>query len=339
MVMDMRLKAFLGSALILMGGTPVAQANDSDPIVIAHRGASGYRPEHTLMAYRMGIEMGADYIEPDLVLTKDGMLVARHDVYLSDSTDVADHPEFADRRRDVRGKTDWWVFDFTFAELQTLRARQARPTRGTGYDGQEAIPTIEDIIALVEAERGDATVGLYIEMKHPVDYQAMGLDPTAALLKVFEVTKEKGIPVYFQCFSGDYLQQVAPHTSVPLIWLIEGKEDPATGRYTLDEPLDRYGDILAGIGPYKVLLMDEAGGSTGVVEAAHALGYKVHPWTFRADQVGDGFPDMESELSRYWVLGVDGVFSDHADIAVNSRDAFIKERAAGEVLGEGPGER
>lgn len=328
--MDMRLKAFFSLVLILAGGAPMACASDSDLIVIAHRGASGYRPEHTLMAYRMGIEMGADYIEPDLVLTKDGKLVARHDVYLSDSTDVADHPEFADRRREFHGKTDWWVFDFTFAELRTLKAVQARPARGTGYDGQETIPTIEDIIALVEAERGDSTVGLYIEMKHPMDYKAMGLDPTAALMRVFKATSEKGIPVYFQCFSGEYLKEIAPHANVPLIWLVEGVEDPGTGQQVLDEPLDQYGDILAGIGPYKKLLIDSEGKSTGVIEAAHALGYKVHPWTFRADQVGEGFADVESELSLYWLLGVDGVFSDHADVALGSRNAYLKKRAAGE---------
>ncbi len=321
--MNMRLKAFFSLILILAGGAPMANANESDPIVIAHRGASGYRPEHTLMAYRMGIAMGADYIEPDLVLTKDGKLVARHDVYLSDSTDVANHPEFADRRREFHGKTDWWVFDFTFEELRTLKAVQARPTRGTDYDGRETIPTIEEIISLVEAERGDTTVGLYIEMKHPMEYKALGLDPTEALLRVFETTQGKGIPIYFQCFSGEYLKEIAPRTSVPLIWLMEGVQDAETGQQVLEEPLGKYGDILAGIGPYKLLLADREGHSTGVIEAAHALGYKVHPWTFRADQVGDGFNDVESELSLYWTLGVDGVFSDHADIAIRSRNAHV----------------
>lgn len=328
--MNMSLKAFFGLALILAGGAPMACASDSDPIVIAHRGASGYRPEHTLMAYRMGIEMGADYIEPDLVLTKDGKLVARHDVYLSDSTNVADHPEFADRRRELHGKSDWWVFDFTLKELRTLKAVQARPTRGTDYDGMETIPTIEEIMTLVEAERGDATVGLYIEMKHPMEYKALGLDPTEALLRVFKAANEKDIPVYFQCFSGDYLKEIAPQTSVPLIWLIEGVVDAETGQQVLEEPIGKYGDILAGIGPYKLLLADQKRRSTGVTEAAHALGYKVHPWTFRADQVGEGFQDMESELSLYWSLGVDGVFSDHADIAIKSRNAHLKKAKAEE---------
>jgi len=331
MIMELRLKAFFGLILMATGGMTMVHAGDADPIVIAHRGASGYRPEHTLMAYRMGIEMGADYIEPDLVMTKDGKLVARHDVYLSDSTDVADHPEFADRRREIRGKTDWWVFDFTLSELRTLKARQARPTRGTGYDGVEVVPTIEEIIALVESERGDSQVGLYIEMKHPLDYKAMGLDPTPALLDVFRRAQDSGIPVYFQCFSGEYLVEVAPHTSVPLIWLIEGAEDPSTGRYRLDVPLDKYGNIIAGIGPYKQLLMDGDGKSTGVVEEAHRLGYKVHPWTFRADQVGDGFADMEAELDAYWSLGIDGAFSDHADVALRSRDGFLRKQAGQEA--------
>lgn len=302
---------------------PQAEASEDEPIVIAHRGASGYRPEHTLMAYNVGIEQGSDYIEPDLVMTKDGHLVARHDVYLSSTTDVASHQEFADRKRTLFGKEDWFVFDFTLAELKTLKAKQPWPSRGAVFDGIETISTIDEIIDFVAAERGDRNVGLYIEMKHPGEFKGMGLDPTEALLKAFAKIESLGIPIYFQCFDGDYLKDLAPRTSVPLIWLIEGAENPATGRYELDVPLDRYAGDIAGVGLYKVLVLDSNGRDSGVVAAAHDLGLKVHLWTIRNDRVGAGYDNVRSELKALWSLDIDGVFADFPDTAVQSRDSFM----------------
>lgn len=310
------------TALSLMEA-PNVIAEDDKPIVIAHRGASGYRPEHTLMAYELGIEQGAEYVEPDLVMTKDGHLVARHDAYLSTTTDVADHPEFADRKRTLFGKEDWFVFDFTLAELKTLKAKQPWPTRGEVFDGIETISTIDEIIDFVASKRGSRTVGLYIEMKHPGHFRDMGLDPTDALLKAFEKIKKLGIPLYFQCFDGDYLQSLASQTDVPLIWLIEGKEYPETGWYELDVPLDRYGDDIAGVGLYKALVTDGNGRDNGVIAAAHKLGLKVHLWTIRNDRVAPLFSSVRSELKALWALGVDGVFADFPDTAVQSRDSFL----------------
>lgn len=302
---------------------PEVGASEDQPIVIAHRGASGYRPEHTLMAYKVGIEQGADYVEPDLVLTKDGHLVARHDVYLSSTTDVADHPEFADRKRTLFGKEDWFVFDFSLAELKSLKAKQPWSSRGTMFDGIEAISTIDEIIDFVAAERGDRNVGLYIEMKHPSEFKAMGLDPTEALLTAFSKIENLGIPLYFQCFDGEYLKALAPRTPVPLIWLIEGAENPTTGRYELDVPLDRYSGGIAGVGLYKALVLDANGRDNGVVAAAHNLGLKVHLWTIRNDRVAAGYDNVRSELKALWSLDVDGVFADFPDTAVQSRDSFM----------------
>lgn len=296
------------------------------PIVIAHRGASGYAPEHTLMAYKLGIEQGADYIEPDLVMTKDGHLVARHDAYLSDSTDVAERPEFADRKRTLRGKEDWWTFDFTLAEIRSLKARQARPkSRSTEHDGQLGIPTIDEIVDFTVASRGDRPVGLYVEMKHPEEFIALGLDPTEALVDFFGRARKAGIPVYFQCFSGPYLERIATESNVPLIWLIEGQPE-ADGGQTLDVELGQYGTRLAGVGLYKNLLMTPDKRSTGVLQAAHSLGYKVHIWTMRDDQVGTGYDTIDSEMQAFWHLGVDGVFTDFPDTGVKTRAVFLADQ-------------
>ena len=305
-------------------------AQDDKPIVIAHRGASGYRPEHTMMGYRMALAQGADYIEPDLVMSKDGHLLIRHDIYLSSSTDVAAHPEFADRKRVIEGHEDWFVFDFTLAELKTLRARQPRPERGTMFDGVETIPTFDEAIAWILAEKANgATAGLYIEMKRPAMFIEAGLDPTAKLLAGFKKLTDAGIPVYFQCFEGDYLVKFRGKTKAQLIWLIEGREDATTGHATLDVPLGLYGDKIDGVGLYKALLFDERGNPNDVVEQAHDLGLKVHLWTLRNDQVPKMFGSVEEELKTLFGLGIDGVFADFPDTAVQSRNSV-------QLLGAGP---
>ena len=163
-------------------------AVEAAPIVIAHRGASGTLPEHTLEAYQLAIVQGADFIEPDLVMTKDGVLVARHDPWLSDSTDVADHPEFADRKTTVtdpggRNITDWFAWDFTLEEIKTLRARQTRTTRDLSFDDQYEIPTFEEILNLVgmtnherKPETPQGYLGVYPELKWPTAHESRGLD-------------------------------------------------------------------------------------------------------------------------------------------------------------------
>jgi glycerophosphoryl diester phosphodiesterase len=177
---------YLGLAiLVLMNGVYMdVLANDEQPIVIAHRGASGYLPEHTLEAYKLGIEQGADYIEPDLVLTKDGHFVARHDIYLSTTTDIEGRPEFANRKRTINDKEDWYVFDFTLAELKTLFAKQPWEGRDQSHNGKYRIPTFEEIFALVTAHNSnnEKKVGLYPEMKQPSVFKANGLDALTQIL-------------------------------------------------------------------------------------------------------------------------------------------------------------
>src|SRR5215213_9253173 len=158
-------------------------------IVVAHRGASGYLPEHTLEGYTLAIEMGADFVEPDLVVTKDGVLVARHEPMLSGTTDVANRPEFASRKttRKVDGvdTTDWFAGDFTLAEIKQLRAKQAMADRDQSKNGQFAIPTLQEVIDLAKAEsaRLNRTVGIYPETKHPLFHAAIGLPLEDGLLE------------------------------------------------------------------------------------------------------------------------------------------------------------
>jgi glycerophosphoryl diester phosphodiesterase len=163
------------TALARPGGAP---RGDAEPVVIGHRGASAYRPEHTLASYRLAIAMGADFIEPDLVSTRDHELVARHENDIAATTDVAAHPEFADRRTtkviDGVSLTGWFAEDFTLAELRTLRAKERLPElrpANTAFDGLERIPTFQEVIDLARSEG----VGLYPETKHPTYFDGLGL--------------------------------------------------------------------------------------------------------------------------------------------------------------------
>ncbi|MCJ9428984.1 glycerophosphodiester phosphodiesterase family protein [Kordiimonas marina] len=306
-----------------MNQQAVAEAPLDGPIVIAHRGASGYRPEHTLMGYKLALEMGADYIEPDLVMTKDGHLVVRHDIYLSDSTNVAEVPAFASRKRTFEGRTDWFVFDFTLAELRTLKTRQPRPARGTDYDGIEPVPTFDEVIDFIlKAHKEGYKAGLYIEMKSPQMFTGRGLDPTKALTAGFKRLSDAGIPLYFQCFDSAFLMHMKDRIKAPLIWLIEGHEDEKTGAYVLDAPLDVMAGKIDGVGPYKRLLLDARGKPNDFVKRAHKLGLLVHIWTIRDDDVGAGFASSRQELKLFYSMGVDGVFTDFADTAIDVRNSM-----------------
>jgi glycerophosphoryl diester phosphodiesterase len=271
------------------------------PIVIAHRGASGYRPEHTLAAYELGARQGADYIEPDLVATSDGELVARHENEISGTTDVAAHPEFADRRttKVIDGKRyeGWFTEDFTLAELKTLRAREriadVRPANAE-HDGRYEIPTFAEVLELA-ARLG---VGVYPETKHPAYHRGLGLELEPRLV---EALRGAAVPVFVQSFDPASLREL-PHPRVQL-----------AGKGPLD--VAAIADYADAIGPAKRLV------DAALVEAAHAAGLQVHPYTFRAERqfLPDGVPDLEAELARSFALGVDGVFTDHPDRAVAAR--------------------
>ncbi|NBU83011.1 MAG: glycerophosphodiester phosphodiesterase [Sphingomonadaceae bacterium] len=315
------------------------------PILIAHRGASGDRPEHTLEAYRLAIEMGADFIEPDLVLSKDGVLVARHENEISGTTDVAQRNEFAARRAtktiDGQSVTGWFTEDFTFAELRTLKARERLPelrVANIAYDGQFLIPSFDEILALAQTEgqvRG-RVIGVYPETKHPSYFTSIGLPHEAPLLVAlakYGLTKS-GSPVFIQSFEVGNLRALRGKTQVRLIQLIASESGPAdlpemlyTEMITPDglKAIAAYAD---GIGPFKDLVIARTadghlGHPTQLVEQAHAVGLEVHPWTFRAENyfLPTGLKtssdprekgDLASEIKAFVAAGVDGIFSDHS---------------------------
>ncbi|MFZ4745357.1 MAG: glycerophosphodiester phosphodiesterase [Sphingomonas sp.] len=318
------------------------------PLVIAHRGASGERPEHTLASYQRAIEVGADFIEPDLVMTKDRVLVARHENEISGTTDVAAHPEFAARKAtktiDGHKVTGWFTEDFTLAELKTLRARERlgelRP-QNRPYDGQFQIPTFTEILALAATTHG--RVGVYPEIKHGTYFDGLGMNmeaPLLAALKKAGYTK-KTDPVFIQSFEVGNLQRLRKVTKLRLVQLIDGSghpaDRPALSSTTMVTPagladVARYADAV-GVTKSLIVPRDGMGRSaapTTLVADAHKAGLKVHVWTFRAENAflplelcKDGgakvHGDLAAELKQFYALGVDGVFSDYPAIAVQSR--------------------
>jgi len=228
--------ATLGAGLALSGLRAVASDTGHNrgmprtPLVIAHRGASGHRPEHTLESYRLAIEMGADFIEPDLVSTQDGHLVARHEPDITQTTDVAQRPQFADRRRSVTidgvAHTGWFTVDFTLDELRTLRAVQPRPYRSKEFDGMFEVPTLQEIIALAKAGTAATgrTIGIYPETKHPTWHCEQGLPLERALLAALDAAgwTTREAPVFIQCFESGNLRWLRKRTGVRLVQLISG---------------------------------------------------------------------------------------------------------------------
>ena len=217
------------------------------PLVIGHRGASGYLPEHTLASYRKAIEMGADFIEPDLVVTKDGELVARHEPNITATTDVSTRPEFASRKKtrmvDGVAETGWFVTDFTLAELRTLYAKQANPVRDQSFNKQFPVPTFREILELAKSEsaRTGRTFGVYPETKHPTYHVAAGLPIEPRLLKIlaeYGYTK-KNSPVIIQSFEVQNLKDLRQQTGVRLVQLIDGDGVDAQGKVTLVAPFDK----------------------------------------------------------------------------------------------------
>lgn len=301
-------------------GPVLGTLGGADPIVIAHRGASGELPEHTIAAYERAIEQGADFIEPDLVMTRDGVLIARHDRYLSTTTDVAERPEFAGRRReggsDGRTRDDWWAEDFTLEEIKTLRAVQPFPGRPSTFDRRFPIPSLAEVLDLVVAKAAAGMrVGLYPETKAPGHHAAVGLPMGGVLLDALDGAglQEKGIPVFIQSFEPGILAELAPRTRWPLIQLISG--DARTGEPSVDD-VD-----VSGLGVNKALLWGPDGSPTDLVARAHARGLLVHVWTVRDDRVGPGFEAVDDELTALFAQGVDGVFTDFPATAREVRDA------------------
>ena len=244
------LALFAGCASYGPGNKSASQyptLNGAQPLVIGHRGACGYLPEHTLASYKKAIELGADFIEPDLVVTKDGELVARHEPNITATTDVSTRPEFASRKttRKVDGvaETGWFVTDFTLAELRTLRAKQANPVRDQSFNTQFQIPTFREILDLAKSEsaRVGRTIGVYPETKHPTYHVVAGLPIEPRLLKMlaeYGYTK-KDSPVIIQSFEAGNLKEIRKLTGVRLVQLIDGDGVDAKGNVTLAAPFDK----------------------------------------------------------------------------------------------------
>jgi glycerophosphoryl diester phosphodiesterase len=279
------------------------------PIVIAHRGASGYRPEHTLAAYWLAIQLGADFIEPDLVSTKDGVLVARHENEIGSTTDVANHPEFAERHAtkhvDGRSISGFFSEDFTLAELKTLRAKERLPALrpgNTAYDGRYTVPTLEEVIALAKlgSRLQRRVIGIYPETKHPSYFTSIGLSLEEPLLRTLQRHGYRGpqAPVFIQSFEVSNLQRLRQLTRLPLIQLIDAGGRPYD--FTAAADSRSYADLTtpaglaeiaryaAGLGVHKNLIIprDASGrliAPTGLIHDAHAAGLLVHAWTFRRE--------------------------------------------------------
>ena len=230
-----------------MTKSPYPTLSGDKPMVIGHRGASGYLPEHTLASYKKAIEMGADFIEPDLVVTKDGELVARHEPNITATTDVSSRPEFANRKttRKVDGvaETGWFVTDFTLAELRTLYAKQANPVRDQSFNKQFQIPTFREILDLAKTEsaRTGRTIGVYPETKHPTYHVEAGLPIEPRLLKMLAEYgyTSKSAPVIIQSFEVANLKELRKQTGVRLVQLIDGDGVDAKGNVTLVAPFDK----------------------------------------------------------------------------------------------------
>jgi glycerophosphoryl diester phosphodiesterase len=371
-------------AFLPVGEAAAATLTGAPPIVIGHRGASGYRPEHTLASYTLAIDMGADYIEPDVVSTKDGVLIARHENEISGTTDVAQHPEFADRYTtkviDGVPVTGWFTEDFTLEEIKTLRAKERLPFRDQSYNGLYEIPTLQDVIDLAQqmSVATGRTIGIYPETKHPTYFDnptyVSTVEPGPASLSLeeplVEILTANGYTdaddaVFIQSFEVGNLQFLNTLTNLSLVQLFDESEAQPYD-FVVSGDTRTYGDLLTsmglaaiasyadGIGPWKRLIIpaetvdlngdgqpDDLNGDgiisdadqplqapTSLIEEAHAANLLVHAYTFRNEDrylAPDYFGNPALEYEQFFALGLDGVFSDFPDTAVEVRDRVATE--------------
>jgi glycerophosphoryl diester phosphodiesterase len=327
-------------------------------LIIGHRGSAGYRPEHTLAAYELGARMGADYVEPDLVTTKDHVLVARHEPNITDTTDVASHPEFAGRKttKTIDGvtQTGWFTDDFTLAELKTLRAKERLPDvrqRNTLYDGRYQVPTFQEVIDLVKrlSRELHRDIGIYPETKHPTYFRAEGLPLEGLLVQTLNRNglNRPGAKVFVQSFEISNLKALNRVLRVPIVQLLDspnlkpGDVLAAGGTTTYGDlataaGLEEVATYADGVGPFKdyIIPRDASGHSlapTSFVADAHAAGLVVHPYTFRnenqflplEDRRGtnpNDYGNAFAEDQRFFAAGVDGIFTDNPDTGVAARN-------------------
>ena len=344
------LGATAAAAAALSGLAASAQGFRKKPLIIGHRGASGERPESTLMAFRLAIAEGADFIEPDLVLTKDGQFVVRHENEISQTTDVALHPEFEKRltTRQIQGQvvSGWFTEDFTLAELKTLRCRERLPKlrpESVKFNGQESIPTYQEVLDLAKSEsaRLKRPIGTYPEMKHASYFAQIGLPMEARLA---DFLKKNGLdsptaPVFIQCFDVLPLKTIMTLCKAPRVQLVSPAGGPTDVSLLYKDMVSASGmkAIAAyanGVGPdYSMVIPTVDGGlgpATPLVRDAHAAGLVVHPWTVRAENVflppklrhgtdPSAHGDVDALYKALYAAGIDGLFSDFPGLAVKAR--------------------
>ncbi|MEU6975936.1 MULTISPECIES: glycerophosphodiester phosphodiesterase [unclassified Streptomyces] len=334
------------------------------PTVIGHRGASGYRPEHTLGSYQLALDLGAHVIEQDLVPTKDGHLVCRHENDITGTTDVADHPEFASRKTtksiDGVSLTGWFTEDFTLAELKTLRAKERIPAtrqENTLYDGRWAVPTFEEVLRWAEREgrRRGREVWLHVETKHPTYFRSLGLGLEERLAKLLRRygRHRANSPVFLQSFEPGSIQRLARLVDCPRVVLLSAagtrpwdfveSGDPRTvSDLVKPEGLRWIASYAQGIGPTLDLILPRdasgrLGAETTLVRDAHAAGLILHPYTQRNENTflpaeyrrgtdPAAYGDAFGALKRFFATGIDGLFSDNADTALLAAAEFTAGR-------------
>ncbi len=290
-----------------------------EKIVIGHRGAAGYLPEHTLESYAFAYALGANYIEPDLVMTKDGVLICLHDIYLENTTNVEEiYPE----RRRPDGH--WYALDFTLEEIKTLSVHERCRRDGRPYfpnrfpvgASRFEVPTFAEMIELIQGlnRTTGRNVGIYPELKKPSWHMRQGYDIAAALIEVLDRYGYRGpsARIFVQCFEAEILKRLRGefHTELPLIQLVSAS--PAYWRMWTREGLAAIAEYADGIGPNKSIVED----NPDYVAWAHELGLLVHPYTFRADSLPRKYKSLEEELETFFfVYRVDGVFTDFPDVA------------------------
>ncbi len=316
--------------LIMAVLTPAdALPSAQHPIVIAHRGASGYLPEHTLEAYALGFAMGADFIEPDLVMTRDGVLVCLHDIHLEGVTDVAQ--VFPGRKRqDGR----WYAIDFDLEEIKRLSVKERLSHRFRQDSRGFQVPAFEEVIEMVQElnRLTGSQVGLYPETKEPAFHDAAGVSMEAPLLALLDRYgyRDQSARVFVQSFDPESLKKMRFElkTGLPLVQLIGGGSGPGMlfDRMVTPKGLDDIARYADGIGPSKRRIEDEDGQAVqrnALVKAAHARGLLVHPYTFRAesDTRPRKYRSLEEEVLAFLqIYQVDGFFTDFPDRAVAVRD-------------------
>ncbi|XP_013193178.2 uncharacterized protein LOC106137000 isoform X1 [Amyelois transitella] len=337
-------------------------ADICSPLVIAHRGASGYVPEHTIGAYSLAVSMGADYIEPDVVMTSDGHIIARHDNELGLTTDVANRPEYASRYRtqsvDGTQVSGWFTEDFTLAEIKTLRAIERIPNIRPGnarMDGSFEVPTMQEIIDLAKSMQGIycREVGIYPEIKHGTHFQRLGLAMEQPLVDILHSNgyKTQEDPIYIQSFEVNNLKELKNITDLRLLQLYgdlssqpfdqaESGTGLTYGNMATAEGLREVATYAYAVGPDKSYIIPRTaagnlGTVTNFVSNAHAAGLKVHPYTFRAensylplefrskDTSPDAIGDYEGEIRAYLAAGIDGLFADQPDHPAQIRDTCV----------------